>query len=105
MSLNGFKCVTAFIFAEKRFFFISLVIIGLAVLTVEKPEHNFISFSFKNTFVVVVGLPRQIDSDHLVILKHKLFTNRFVPFSLRCRSLLFNIPKFMFSLFIKKSDW
>ena len=74
------------------------------MLTVEKPEHNFISFSFsfKNTFVVVVGLPRQTDSDHLVILKHKLFTGRFVPFSLRCRSLLFNIPKFMFSLFIKK---
>ena len=74
------------------------------MLNVEKPEHNFILFyfPFKNTFVAAVGLPRQIVSDHLVILKQKLFTYRFVPFSLRYRSLLFNIHKFMFSLFIKK---
>ena len=74
------------------------------MLNVEKPEHNFILFyfPFKNTFVAAVGLPRQIVSDHLIILKQKLFTYRFEQFSLRYRSLLFNIPKFMFSLFIKK---
>ena len=85
------------------FEFLEWVIIGLSVFTVEKSEHKFLftTFLFKKTSVVVVGLSREIVSCHLVILKKKLFTNRFAPFSLRCKSLLFNILKFIFSLSTK----
>ena len=72
------------------------------MLTVEKSEHKFLftAFLFKK-LLVVLGLSRQIVSYHLVMLKQKLFTNRFMPFSLRCKPLLFNIPKFIFLLSIK----
>ena len=56
------------------------------------------STGVKKTSVFVADLSRQIVSYHLVILEQKLFTNRFVPLLLRCKPLLFNIPKFIFSL-------
>ena len=73
------------------------------MLTIEKSEHKFLftAFLFKKTFLLVLGLSRQIVSHHLVMLKQKLFTNCFMPFSSRCKPLLFNIPQFMFSLSIE----
>ena len=59
------------------------------------------TFPFNKTFVVAIGLSRQIISYHLVIPEQKMFTSHFVPFSLRSRPFLFNIPKFIFSLSIK----